>query len=77
MGALGWSDGAGVSSVVCAHALTVKLLASANVKIAIPNRNLFFINIFSESITSNPHVRGISRSKRSNCHAKGRTQALN
>jgi hypothetical protein len=47
MGALGWSDGAGVSSVVCAHAPGLKLLATANVKIAIPDRNLFFINIFS------------------------------
>jgi hypothetical protein len=47
MGALGWSEGAGVSSVVCAHALKAKLLTTVNVKMAIPDRNLFFINIFS------------------------------
>jgi hypothetical protein len=43
MGALGCSDGPEPSSVVCAHAPMVKLLAIANVKIAIPDRNLFFI----------------------------------
>jgi hypothetical protein len=43
MGALGCSDGPEPSSVVCAQAPTVKLLATANVKIAIPDRNLFFI----------------------------------
>src|SRR5208282_3666255 len=44
IGALGWSDGAGVSSVVCASALTENAPAVARVKTAKPAMNLLFIN---------------------------------
>jgi hypothetical protein len=65
MGALGWSEGDGVSSVVCAHALKAKLLTTVNVKMAIPDRNLFFINIFSDTYFFKPVCkRNISLSKK-------------
>jgi hypothetical protein len=43
MGALGWSEGAGVSSVVCATPVMENAPASANVKIAKLARSLLFI----------------------------------
>jgi hypothetical protein len=47
MGALGWSDGAGPSSVVCAKTLIEKAPLVAKVKTTKIARSLFFIrNLF-------------------------------
>jgi hypothetical protein len=43
MGALGWSDGAGPSSVVCANAPVESVAKSANVKTVKLPLKLFFI----------------------------------